>query len=79
MALVLAKYVGPIDLAEFKAVTLASLRSLLPERWDSEHEVAWGWLWENVEQLLRQNMGKPKVQDILMIFNDILIYFNDVL
>lgn len=35
-----AKYKGKINLPEFKAVTLASLRSLLPAEWDSDHE-AW--------------------------------------
>ena len=25
---------------------LASLRSLVPKEWDSDHEVAWNWLWE---------------------------------
>ena len=32
MSLLLAKYQGQIQLSEFKAVTLASLRSLLPQR-----------------------------------------------
>ena len=27
---------------------LSSLRSLVPKEWDSEHEVAWNWLWENL-------------------------------
>ena len=63
MSLVLAKYQGPIELQEFKAVTLASLRSLLPDKWDSEHEVAWSWLWENLEALLRSNLGKPAAQE----------------
>eukprot|EP00435_Cladocopium_sp_Y103_P065929 s642_g28.t1 len=63
MSLVLAKYKGKINLPEFKAVTLASLRSLLPADWDSEHEVAWGWLWENIENLLSAMLGKPKQQE----------------
>lgn len=29
-----------------QAVMLASLRSLVPKEWDSDHEVAWNWLWE---------------------------------
>ena len=33
MSLVLAKYKGPINLSEFKAVMLASLRSVLPKDW----------------------------------------------
>lgn len=63
MSLVLAKYKGKILLTEFKAVTLASLRSLLPQDWDSEHEVAWGWLWENIEGLLGSMLGKPALQE----------------
>ena len=31
-----------------KAVMLSSLRSLVPKEWDSEHEVAWNWLWESL-------------------------------
>jgi hypothetical protein len=38
---------------------LASLRSLLPKDWSTAHEVAWSWLWENVERLLVKNMGSP--------------------
>lgn len=28
-------------------------RSLAPKDWDTEHEVAWNWLWENVERVLK--------------------------
>jgi len=63
LSLVLAKYKGTINLGEFKAVMLASLRSLCPKDWDSNHEVAWGWLWENVERMLKNLMGKPAVQE----------------
>eukprot|EP00931_Biecheleriopsis_adriatica_P020756 TRINITY_DN13780_c1_g1_i1.p1 TRINITY_DN13780_c1_g1~~TRINITY_DN13780_c1_g1_i1.p1 ORF type:complete len:1125 (+),score=302.03 TRINITY_DN13780_c1_g1_i1:80-3454(+) len=62
LSLSLAKYKGTINLAEFKAVMLASLRSLCPAEWGSQHEVAWSWLWENVERMLKAQMGKPKVQ-----------------
>mmetsp|Transcript_46290 Transcript_46290/g.108445 ORF Transcript_46290/g.108445 Transcript_46290/m.108445 type:complete len:1114 (-) Transcript_46290:184-3525(-) len=63
LSLVLSKYQGPIGLPEFKAVMLASLRSLVPKDWDSEHEVAWNWLWENVERMLKGHMGKPQVHE----------------
>ncbi|CAJ1370866.1 unnamed protein product [Effrenium voratum] len=63
LALRLAKYRGPIQLNEFKAVMLAALRSLVPREWSSEHEVAWTWLWENVERLLRSILGKPQQQE----------------
>lgn len=63
MALRLAKYRGSIQLNEFKAVMLAALRSLVPRDWSSEHEVAWTWLWENVERLVRSTLGKPQIQE----------------
>jgi hemoglobin-like flavoprotein len=50
---------GSVSLPEYKSCMLASLRSLLAKDWDSEHEVAWSWLWENVERLLNKDMGKP--------------------
>jgi len=62
LSLVLAQYEGPIILMEFKAVMLASLRSLVPKDWDSAHEVAWNWFWENVEHMLKALMGKPAAQ-----------------
>jgi len=51
---------GEVNLAEFKSCMLATLRSLLPKEWDSNHEVAWNWLWDNVERLLKTSLGKPK-------------------
>ena len=63
LTLVLAKHRGTIKLPEFKAVMLASLRSLLPKDWDTHHEVAWNWLWENVERMLRTQIN-PKASSI---------------
>lgn len=59
LSLVLAKYKGVINLPEFKAVMLASLRSVVPQDWDMEHETAWTWLWENVERMLTAMLGTP--------------------
>eukprot|EP00933_Yihiella_yeosuensis_P022233 TRINITY_DN1749_c0_g1_i1.p1 TRINITY_DN1749_c0_g1~~TRINITY_DN1749_c0_g1_i1.p1 ORF type:complete len:1119 (-),score=302.68 TRINITY_DN1749_c0_g1_i1:295-3651(-) len=75
LSLTLAKYHGSIRLPEFKSVMLASLRSLVPKDWDGEHEIAWGWLWENVERLLSAMMGKPASQEkslerLLMCFTE---------
>merc|ERR1719277_1464886 len=50
---------GKVNLAEYKSCMLASLRSLLPKDWTTAHEVAWSWLWENVERTLTKNMGRP--------------------
>eukprot|EP00931_Biecheleriopsis_adriatica_P074845 TRINITY_DN4882_c0_g1_i2.p1 TRINITY_DN4882_c0_g1~~TRINITY_DN4882_c0_g1_i2.p1 ORF type:complete len:1278 (+),score=337.48 TRINITY_DN4882_c0_g1_i2:114-3947(+) len=58
LALRMSKLKGAVKLAEYKAVMLASLRSLVPD-WSSAHEVAWNWLWENVERMLEQQLGKP--------------------
>ncbi|CAE8684015.1 unnamed protein product [Polarella glacialis] len=63
LALRISKYKGTVNLAEFKAVMLASLRSMVPKDWNSAHEVAWTWLWSNVERMLKSLMGKPKVQE----------------
>ncbi|CAE8629488.1 unnamed protein product [Polarella glacialis] len=63
LGLRLAKYRGTISLSEFKSVMLASLRSLVPKDWNSAHEVAWTWLWDNIERMLKVLMGKPQVQE----------------
>jgi len=62
LSLRIAKYKGSINLSEFKSVMLASLRSLCKD-WDSAHEVAWSWLWSNVERLIKSSLGKPKAQE----------------
>ena len=31
------------------------------EDWDSSHEIAWGWLWENIEGLLSSMIGATLV------------------
>lgn len=51
---------GSANFNEYKSCMLASLRSLLPKDWGTLHEVAWTWLWENVERLLAKNMGNPR-------------------
>merc|ERR1719199_2019600 len=60
LALRIARVVqGNVNLPEYKSCMLASLRSLLPKDWDSAHEVAWTWLWENVERLIMRIHGYP--------------------
>lgn len=63
LGVTLAKYKGTINLAEYKAVMLASLRSLVPKDWGTGHEVAWSWLWDNVERMLKALTGKPQVME----------------
>ena len=48
-----------VNFGEYKSCMLASLRSLLPKDWSTQHEVAWNWLWENVERIMQVNMGNP--------------------
>lgn len=50
-----------ISLGEYKSCMLAALRQLLPKEWSTSHEVAWSWLWENVERMLKSNLGSPPV------------------
>lgn len=50
-----------ITLSDFKACMLASMRSLLPKYWTPDHEVAWTWLWTNVEKMLTQSLGQPAI------------------
>jgi hypothetical protein len=63
LSLRLAKCRGTISLPQYKAVMLASLRSLVPKDWNSAYEVAWGWLWENVERMLAALLGRPAVME----------------
>ncbi|CAE7188346.1 wss2 [Symbiodinium necroappetens] len=58
LSLRFAKLPGVVILTEFKAVMLASLRSLVPQDWDTKHEEAWDWLWSNVEKILGKELGK---------------------
>jgi len=54
---------GSVNFGEYKSCMLASLRSLLPKDWSTQHEVSWSWLWDNVERLLVQNMGNASKWD----------------
>jgi len=47
------------NLGEYKSCMLATLRSLLPKDWSTLHEVAWSWLWENIENNLVKTLGLP--------------------
>lgn len=51
---------GKIYLREFQVCMLASLRALLPERWDIAHERAWMSLWERFERDLQQSLPIPR-------------------
>eukprot|EP00913_Durusdinium_trenchii_P024909 g23382.t1 len=53
-----------IEFLEFKAVLLASLRSLLPKTWNSECEVAWTWLWGSFERMLPRGITWQAVEAV---------------
>eukprot|EP00438_Fugacium_kawagutii_P008395 Skav234441 [mRNA] locus=scaffold1647:4283:15111:+ [translate_table: standard] len=55
-----------IKLSDFKAVMLASLRSLVPKGWSSSHEAAWSWLWEQVENLLRRQLDRTHQREVAL-------------
>eukprot|EP00930_Biecheleria_cincta_P053684 TRINITY_DN3929_c0_g1_i1.p1 TRINITY_DN3929_c0_g1~~TRINITY_DN3929_c0_g1_i1.p1 ORF type:complete len:1171 (-),score=241.12 TRINITY_DN3929_c0_g1_i1:233-3745(-) len=63
LALKMAKIPGAVKLGDYKAVMLASIRSLVPKAWDSAHEVAWNWLWDNVERMLKKDLDKPAARE----------------
>ncbi|CAK9035702.1 RNase H domain-containing protein [Durusdinium trenchii] len=62
LALRLIKIKEPIVFSEFKAIMLASLRSLVPKVWGVEHEVAWTWFWDNLERMIKAQIGQLKGQ-----------------
>lgn len=61
LVLRISRIANKVNLSEYKSCMLATLRSLLPKNWTTQHEVAWSWLWENVERLLVKTMGSPPV------------------
>eukprot|EP00445_Apocalathium_hangoei_P024352 CAMPEP_0203930556 /NCGR_PEP_ID=MMETSP0359-20131031/69271_1 /ASSEMBLY_ACC=CAM_ASM_000338 /TAXON_ID=268821 /ORGANISM="Scrippsiella Hangoei, Strain SHTV-5" /LENGTH=1214 /DNA_ID=CAMNT_0050859743 /DNA_START=103 /DNA_END=3744 /DNA_ORIENTATION=+ len=48
-----------INLGEYKSCMLSSMRGVLAKVWDSSYEVAWNWLWDNVERMLKRTLGSP--------------------
>ena len=64
---------GTVNFNDYKSCMLATLRAILPKDWSTSHEVAWSWLWENVERTLMKTMGKPpKWQESLSKFYAVL-------
>jgi hypothetical protein len=55
-----------VVLGEFKACMLGSLRSLMPKDWSNTHEVAWSWIWENIEKMMLTTLGKPAAWEAAM-------------
>ncbi|CAE8622519.1 unnamed protein product [Polarella glacialis] len=63
LSLNIDKYRSTVNLNEYKAVMLASLRSLVPKDWNSAHEVAWTWLWDNIARMLKSLLGKAAARN----------------
>jgi len=60
LALKIAKHPQEsINLPDFKACMLATLRSLLLKQWTSVHEEAWSWMWENIARMLLNSLPLP--------------------
>jgi len=55
-----------VKLDDYKTCMLASLRSVLPKVWDSDYEVAWNWLWANVERKLLDLLGHPETWEVAL-------------
>ena len=41
------------------------LLSLVPKDWNSAHEVAWSWLWENVERMIEEGKEVAKENEVV--------------
>lgn len=64
-----------VNLTEYRACMLASLRSLLPKDWSPAHEVAWTWLWDNVQRLVTGALKntatfEKKIEQLLASFDE---------
>jgi hypothetical protein len=61
LAMIIAKEVkGSFRTKDFKVCMLASLRSLLPSKWNNDREQAWSWVWDSVQAQLEESLPKPK-------------------
>jgi hemoglobin-like flavoprotein len=65
LAMRIAKDVkGVIKTSEFKVCLLASMRSLIPKRWDTKHEKAWCWLWDSIDTQLKLALPLPAKYEV---------------
>jgi len=55
---------GVIKTSEFKVCMLASMRSLIPKRWDIQHEKAWSWLWDSIQTQLKIALPLPAKYEV---------------
>eukprot|EP00913_Durusdinium_trenchii_P008411 g7899.t1 len=42
---------------------LAALRSIVPDEWNMDHEMAWNWLWESVERIISSTISFPRAYE----------------
>jgi len=65
LAMRIAKDVkGVIKTSEFKVCMLAAMRSLIPKRWDTQHEKAWCWLWDSIDTQLKLALPLPAKYEV---------------
>jgi hemoglobin-like flavoprotein len=55
---------GVIKTSEFKVCLLAAMRSLIPKRWDMNHEKAWCWLWDSIDTQLKLALPLPTKYEV---------------
>jgi hemoglobin-like flavoprotein len=55
---------GQTKTSEFKVCMLAAMRSLIPQRWDTQHEKAWSWLWDSIDTQLKLSLPLPAKYEI---------------
>jgi hemoglobin-like flavoprotein len=55
---------GQVKTSEFKVCMLAAMRSLIPQRWDTQHEKAWAWLWDSIDTQLKLSMPLPNKYEV---------------
>jgi len=55
---------GQIKTSEFKVCLLAAMRSLIPKRWDTQHEKAWVWLWDSIDTQLKLALPLPSKYEV---------------
>jgi len=55
---------GQIKTSEFKVCMLAAMRSLVPKRWDTQHEKAWNWLWDSIDTQLKLALPLPAKYEV---------------
>jgi hypothetical protein len=54
---------GQFRTIEFRTVLMTSLAALLPRRWNTQAEQAWGWFWDSLDAQLQESLRQSKVHE----------------